>query len=108
MDPGLVFYFCSNLNTDSHSANCCHGVLKQNIRMATSEIFFFPAEKSFIVSIWSKAWERAPGWLEGCLMTAGRSSGTKPTPQGYRGAPQKTGLQRLLVMLEASLRRLVR
>ena len=40
--------------------------------------FFFFAAKSFIVSIWSEAWERAPGWLEICLVAAERGSRQKP------------------------------
>ena len=43
-----------------------------------SFLFFFLAAKNFIVSIWSKAWERAPGWLEICLVAAERVSRQKP------------------------------
>ena len=39
--------------------------------------FFFSA-KSFIVSIWSKVWERAPGWLKSCLVAAERGFRQKP------------------------------
>ena len=38
-------------------------------------IYLFAA-KSFIASVWSIAWERAPGWFKGCLVAAGRGPGT--------------------------------
>ena len=34
---------------------------------------FSPPAKSFI-SIWSNAWERAPGWFQGGLVVSGRGS----------------------------------
>lgn len=54
-------------------------------------LFFFPT-KSFIVSIWSEAWEMAPGWLESCQIAAGRTPNT-------RGPPQSQMDSRLLVLL---------
>ena len=47
--------------------------------------FFFPA-KIFIVSIWSKAWERAPGWLKSCLVAAERAFRKS---SDARGVPQR-------------------
>lgn len=41
-------------------------------------VFFLPP---FIVSIWSEAWEIAPGWLESCGMAAGRTPNTRGPPQ---------------------------
>ena len=43
--------------------------------------FFFFSAKSFIVSICSKAWERAPGWLKSCLVAAERGFRQKPWHQ---------------------------
>ena len=61
--------------------------------------FFFFAAKSFIVSLWSKAWERAPGWLKSCLVAAERGFRQKPWHQ--RSSSKTAGLQSLLVVLEA-------
>ena len=55
-------------------------------------LFFFFSTKSFIVSIWSEAWEIAPGWLESCQIAAGRTPNT-------RGPPQRQMDSRLLVLL---------
>ena len=38
--------------------------------------------KSIIVSIWSRAWAMAPGWLKSCPMAAGRDSGRSPDSRG--------------------------
>lgn len=46
--------------------------------------FSFSA-KSFIVYIWSTAWEKAPGWLKGYLVVSGRGSGRNETPGACRG-----------------------
>ena len=50
-----------------------------NVRAKTIKLFFFffPA-KSFIVSIWSMAGERAPVWLTSCLLAAERGFRQKP------------------------------
>lgn len=62
--------------------------------------FGFLTAKNF-VSIWARAWERAPAWLKSCLVAAGSRSGTSPGPSGCQRGPSKAaGLQRLLVMLE--------
>ena len=55
-----------------------------------TNFFCVCAAKSFIVSIWSRAWERAPGWLKGGLVVSGRGSGRSQTTGGCRGAPQRT------------------
>ena len=62
----------------------------------TSFFLFFDTE-SFIVSIWSKTWERAPGWLKRCL---GLQRGFWQKPRHQKGSLKATGLQRLLVVLE--------
>lgn len=46
--------------------------------------------KSFAVSIWCKAWLRTLGWLQSCLVAAGRGSGRSPEARGRcRGALQR-------------------
>lgn len=46
--------------------------------------------KSFAVSIWCKAWLRTLGWLQSCLVAAGRGSGRSPAARGRcRGALQR-------------------
>ena len=41
-------------------------------------IFLFFSAKTLIVSIWSKTWERAPGWLKSCLVAAETGFRQKP------------------------------
>ena len=48
--------------------------------------FSFFVAKSFIISIWSKAWERAPGCLKNCLVAADRGFRQKPC---HQRAPQR-------------------
>ena len=45
--------------------------------------------EDFILSIWSLAWERAPGWLKSCLVALGRCSGRSPDTRGMHGVPLK-------------------
>ena len=65
-------------------------------------IYFFAA-KSFIVSIWSTFWERAPEWLKSCLVAAWEKVQAQVlAPGGCQRSPSKAaGLQRLLVVLES-------
>lgn len=49
--------------------------------MLLSFCLFF-AVKNFIVSIWSKAWERAPGWSTSCLMAAEKLQAEVVMPEG--------------------------
>lgn len=59
--------------------------------------------KSFIVSMWPRAQERAPEWLKNCQqLQAGRGSGRSPVTRGIQRGPSKApGLRRLLVVFES-------
>ena len=60
--------------------------------------FLSPPAKSFIISIWFKAWKRVPEWLKGCLVATERGFREKRWRQ--RGSSEAFGLWRLLVELE--------
>lgn len=63
-------------------------------------IYFFAAE-NYIVSIWFEIQERAPRWLNWCLVAAER--GFREKPRHQRGSSKSSGLQKLLVVLEGEV-----
>lgn len=63
--------------------------LAPNTRLAIFFFFFFFA-KSFIVSIWFIARERAPGWLKSCLVAAKSGLGTSHGTKGMSEGPLKS------------------
>lgn len=45
------------------------------------------------------AWKKVPGWLDSCLVAAGRGSTEAQTPGAHeKDTSRATGLQRLLVL----------
>lgn len=78
-----------------------YSVLIKSSNREKRSLFFFFLAASFIVSIWSKAWDWARGWLKGFPVDAGRSSGRTWGIQ--RGPSKASGLQSSWLSLTVSL-----